>query len=120
MYLKNKIKLLRNMHLISIKILSLWNRLQDTNNSSFPTENDNYREDGSPANEQRQNKSGYAVTQSLPWKELERLQRDTSIMVWIMTYPDNHETKAVHVRDTWGKRVDKLLFMSSLDGESVD
>ena len=60
------------------------------------------------------------MSESPPWKELERLQKETSILVWILTYPDNHKKKAVHVRDTWGKRVDKLLFMSSSDGESVD
>lgn len=37
------------------------------------------------------------------------------VLVWVMTQPDNHKKKAVHVRDTWGKRVDKLLFMSSAD-----
>lgn len=37
------------------------------------------------------------------------------VLVWVLTQPENHANKAVHVRDTWGKRVDKLLFMSTVD-----
>ena len=39
------------------------------------------------------------------------------ILCWISTYPPNHQTKATAVRDTWGKRCDKILFMSNEDGE---
>ena len=37
----------------------------------------------------------------------------TPVLVWVMTSPQNLDKKAVHVRNTWGKRVNKLLFMSS-------
>ena len=35
------------------------------------------------------------------------------VLVWVMTSPKNLDTKAVHVRNTWGQRVNRLLFMSS-------
>lgn len=68
--------------------------------------------------EQKHNTAENAVTQLPPWREYERLQKEVRILIWVMTQPANHEKKAVHVRDTWGKRVDKLLFMSTSDGES--
>lgn len=42
------------------------------------------------------------------------------ILCMIMTNPANHRTKAVHVRDTWGKRCDKLLFVTSQDDPELD
>ena len=39
------------------------------------------------------------------------------ILCWISTYPPNHRTKAIAVRDTWGRRCDKILFMSNEYGE---
>ena len=39
------------------------------------------------------------------------------IFCWICTHPPNHGTKAAAVRDTWGKRCDKILFISNADGK---
>lgn len=43
----------------------------------------------------------------------EKLYKEVRVLCWIMTNPDNHKTKAIHVKNTWGKRCNKLLFMSS-------
>jgi hypothetical protein len=35
------------------------------------------------------------------------------ILCMIMTHPKNHRTKAIHIQNTWGKRCNKLVFISS-------
>ncbi|XP_047736732.1 glycoprotein-N-acetylgalactosamine 3-beta-galactosyltransferase 1-like [Hyalella azteca] len=63
----------------------------------------------------------YAVKESQLSKaeEQKQLQRHIKVLVWVMTQPKNHKTKAMSVRDTWGKRVDMLLFMSSKEDDSL-
>jgi glycoprotein-N-acetylgalactosamine 3-beta-galactosyltransferase len=37
------------------------------------------------------------------------------VLCWVMTSPENHKKKAIHVKKTWGKRCNKILFMSSAE-----
>jgi len=41
------------------------------------------------------------------------------VLCWVMTEPQNHETKARHVKDTWGRSCNKLVFMSSKEDPSL-
>ena len=43
----------------------------------------------------------------------QQLATEVRVLCWIMTTPENHAKKAIHVKNTWGKRCNRLLFISS-------
>ncbi|KAL0268484.1 UNVERIFIED_CONTAM: hypothetical protein PYX00_010412 [Menopon gallinae] len=43
----------------------------------------------------------------------EELSEKVRLLCWIMTQPSSHEKKARHVRNTWGRRCNYLIFMST-------
>ncbi|KAH8378271.1 hypothetical protein KR093_010476, partial [Drosophila rubida] len=49
----------------------------------------------------------------------DQLKKEVRVLCWVMTNPTNHKTKARHVKKTWGKRCNILLFMSSAKDDEL-
>lgn len=49
----------------------------------------------------------------------ELLRQQIKICIWVMTFPDNHATKAKAVKDTWARRIDNLVFISTKEDASL-
>ena len=41
------------------------------------------------------------------------------VLCWVQTFLYNHDRKAIHVKATWAKRCDKLIFMSNHKNDSL-
>lgn len=42
----------------------------------------------------------------------DKLYNEVRVLCWVFTHPGNHKLKVPHVRSTWAKKCNKLLFMS--------
>lgn len=49
----------------------------------------------------------------------DRLFNEVKILCLVMTYSENHKTKAVHVKETWGKQCNKLVFISDRHDDEI-
>lgn len=49
-----------------------------------------------------------------------KLYDEVKVLCMVMTNPGNHREKADHVKNTWGKRCNKLLFISTQDDDNLD
>jgi glycoprotein-N-acetylgalactosamine 3-beta-galactosyltransferase len=48
-----------------------------------------------------------------------RMAEEIRVLCWVMTYPENHKAKALHVKATWGRHCNKLIFISDENGENM-
>ena len=48
------------------------------------------------------------------------ITKSSRLLCWVMTNPKNHDAKAQKVKQTWGKRCNILLFMSSTYGNILN
>lgn len=43
----------------------------------------------------------------------DKLFSEVKVLCWVMTHPANHKNRSMHIKDTWGRRCNVLLFMST-------
>uniref|UniRef100_A0A0P4W8Q1 N-acetylgalactosaminide beta-1,3-galactosyltransferase n=2 Tax=Scylla olivacea TaxID=85551 RepID=A0A0P4W8Q1_SCYOL len=51
--------------------------------------------------------------------EAEQLKAKVRVLCWVMTNPKNHEKKARHIKATWARRCNKLVFISSVEDKEL-
>ncbi|XP_059481257.1 glycoprotein-N-acetylgalactosamine 3-beta-galactosyltransferase 1-like [Neocloeon triangulifer] len=52
-------------------------------------------------------------------KRSQGLNRAVRVLCWVCTTGANHASKAAHVKATWGRRCDKLIFFSDEEDEDL-
>lgn len=49
----------------------------------------------------------------------DKLYDEVRVLCWILTSPDNYASRAIHMKRTWGKRCNKLIFMSTVKDDDI-
>lgn len=50
----------------------------------------------------------------------QRLAREVRVVCFVLTTPKYHKSRAVHIQRTWGKRCNKLYFMTSVHDDELN
>ncbi|XP_037934817.1 glycoprotein-N-acetylgalactosamine 3-beta-galactosyltransferase 1-like [Teleopsis dalmanni] len=108
MFYKNLLCLLIGL-IVGIRLTEFWNYFK-FNVSSRTTEATNDSASTTAYNGEHSEGSSLAA----------HLYNNTRVLCWIMTTPANHLKRALHVKQTWGKRCNKLLFMSTQEDKYLD
>lgn len=61
-------------------------------------------------------KHGETVKKKAPEVDVDKLFKTVKVLCWVLTTPKNHKKRALHIKRTWGRRCNKLVFMSSISG----
>ncbi|XP_059488308.1 uncharacterized protein LOC132204077 [Neocloeon triangulifer] len=61
-------------------------------------------------------RAGYSGVDAINAK---KLANEVRILCWVMTTEGNHKEKAFHVKTTWGRHCNKLIFMSDVEDLSL-
>ncbi|XP_037779483.1 glycoprotein-N-acetylgalactosamine 3-beta-galactosyltransferase 1-like [Penaeus monodon] len=84
---------------------------------SYFTSEENITRIHEEVNKSRMFKKAIVLVKEL--QEAKRLSEEVTILCWIPLSPEAHDQTARHVRATWGKRCNKLVFMSTKDDPSI-
>ncbi|CAG2165153.1 unnamed protein product [Oppiella nova] len=116
----NMHKLLKILNIISFVVLMsiILVLINDKNQQLFILQTDGINDNLDDYNEyMKPNKSDLDIPQHTAINSM--LQRPR-LLCMVTTTPDYHDTKAIAVNETWGKRCDTLLYVSSQTYEGLD
>ncbi|XP_064538446.1 glycoprotein-N-acetylgalactosamine 3-beta-galactosyltransferase 1 [Drosophila montana] len=49
-----------------------------------------------------------------------KLEKEVRVLCWVLTTPKYHKSRAVHIQRTWGKRCNKIYFMTSEPDDELE
>lgn len=61
-------------------------------------------------------------TKNIPFdtKPADELYSEVKVLCWVMISPKSHRTRGILIKNTWGRRCNKLLFMSTIPDPEID